>query len=119
MFSWQPSGSFPFSCDHQAGSCDAQLTNYRSQMDNLVSGLQSDQAASAALYKEAEDALESAKQQWLDERVECLEKHESRQVSMCLFGVDLQRKCGLVAQHRDLMAEVDAVDGSNHAHTDR
>jgi len=132
-FSWQPSQTFTLSCDFEGdGTCDSQLANYKIQMDELTSGLRADTEEPVRLYVEAAEACQTAKDdhvakqsaldsavvQWNTKKQECLNKHESRQVSMCIFGTELQRKCGKVDAYNTILAEIDQTGGVR-SHPDR
>jgi len=133
-FSWKSSEVFEFSCNFASdGTCDSQLATFESQMNDMLSGLRSELDESVRLYEEAaagceqakadtvakQNAREGADTAWEAQREVCFGKHESREVSMCLFGEELQRKCGEVTAYDDLLAQVDKVNGGVHSHADR
>jgi len=134
-YEWTPRAEqLKFVCDiSQHGNCDEQMKNYRSQIGNMMGALRSDVSAKVASYTEAKQACDAAKADsvekqdsrdaavaaWEGQRRECLQKHEPRQVAMCLFGVSLQGKCGKFEAYRTLMAQIDEVKGGEYSHPDR
>jgi len=134
-YEWTPNPEkLKFVCDiSQSGNCDQQLTNYESQIGNMMAGLRSDVDAKVAAYTEAKQACDAAKADavekqdsrdaavtaWEGKRTECEEKHEPRQVAICMFGAALQAKCEGVEAYRTLMAQIDQVKGGEYSHPDR
>jgi len=133
LFDWQATGSYDFACDIQEeGNCDQQLANYQTKIDDLKSGLQSDYDTAKEEFTVAKQGCDEAKadtvqkesehntatDQWDDQRAECMRKHEDRQVSMCLFGADLQLKCSAVREHEELLGKIDGT-GTRHSEVDR
>jgi len=136
LFDWQVPASydFAFACDFQeSGNCDQQLVNYQSQIDEMVAGLNSelnaakekftvakqgcDDAKADHVQKQSE--LDTAEEQWGAQRTQCLQNHEDRQISMCLFGAELQLKCAAVTSHEELVGKVDEAGTSEHSEADR
>jgi len=134
-YEWTPNPEkLKFVCDiSQSGNCDQQLKNYESQIGNMMAGLRSDVDAKVAAYTEAKQACDAAKADavekqdsrdavvtaWEGKRTECEEKHEPRQVAICMFGAALQAKCEGVEAYRTLMAHIDQVKGGEYSHPDR
>jgi len=135
MFTFTPDpDKLKFVCDiAEHGNCDPQMTNYQTQIDSMLSTLRTDAAAATSSWTEAKTAcdaakanvvqkqydLEAAKKAWRAQRQRCLSEHESRQVSMCIFGKNLQHKCEKASAYTDLIAEVEKVNGGEHSHPDR
>jgi len=135
MFTFTPDADrLKFVCDiSEHGNCAPQLQNHRTQINSMMSGLRADAAAAVASWTEAKNAceavkgdvaqkekdLEDANKAWRAQRKRCLLAHESRQVSMCLFGKNLQHKCEKDSVYTDLIAEVEKVNGGEHSHPDR
>jgi len=132
-FAFTAPGSYDFFCDIQEhGNCDQQLTNYQAQIDEMVSGLQSDFDAAKERFTVAKQGCDEAKadhvqkqsehdtaiEQWDTQRAECMQNHEDRQVSMCLFGAELQLKCAAVTAHEELVEKANGA-GSEHSEADR
>merc|ERR1719384_894088 len=134
-YEWTPDAEkLKFVCDiSQNGNCDQQLKNYDSMIKNMMDGLRSDVAAKVAAYTEAKQACDAAKADavqkedsrdaavtaWEDKRKECQEKHEPRQVAICMFGIALQAKCEGVYEYQTLMTQIDKVNGGEYSHPDR
>jgi len=123
-----------FYCDiAQYGNCDEQIKNYRYQIGQMTAGLRSDvdyrkqrftfakQACDAAKADviEKQDARDAAVSDYERQREECMRQHEPRQVAMCLFGVNLQKKCARFEAYKALMAQIDQVKGGEYSHPDR
>merc|ERR1719330_1968454 len=122
-FGWSADASkLQFACDiSELGNCESEVSKFNSQMDSMLADLQSDMAAKTQSWAEAkaqcdaakadvvekQSARDSAVADWKHQREDCLHKHESRQVSMCLFGAKLQVKCQKAAAYRTLLSEVD------------
>jgi len=99
----------------------------------MVAGLKADVKAKVDSYQEAKQACDAAKADvvakqyardaavaaWESKRRECVQKHEPRQVAMCLFGVSLQNKCAKVEAYNTLMYQIDQVKGGEYSHPDR
>lgn len=134
-FSWQ-SDEFPsqFDCDNaEASACSTELSNFETQVNDLVASLKETLAQSESDYAEAKAGCDTAKEDlvakqsahdtaltaWNEKKVECLSLHETRTVSMCNFGSELQRKCADVTAYHDLLAQVDAVNGGVYSRPDR
>jgi len=123
-----------FYCDiAEYGNCDEQLKNYKSQITNMRSALQYDMNVKEQSYKRAKQRCDAAKAdlvekqsardgasaEWSSQRRQCLEKHEPRQVAMCIFGTTLQAKCDKVAAYKMLMSQIDQEKGGEFSHPDR
>jgi len=123
-----------FYCDiAEYGNCDLQLNNYKSQIASMRSALQYDMTVKEQSYNRAKQrcdaakadvvekqtAQDSAKAEWQGQRRQCLEKHEPRQIAMCLFGASLQAKCEKVAAYKMLMSQIDQEKGGEFSHPDR
>jgi len=83
-----------------------------SQIEPVPDGAKADVVAK-------QSALGDATSAWQDARRNCLEKHESRHVALCFFGKALQRKCGKVTEYRDLIGEIEKVNGGGYSRPDR
>jgi len=134
-YSWKSNpNSLKFYCDiAQYGNCDEQIQNYRYQIQNMAAGLRSDVAykkqsfneakkrcdAAKAVVIEKQDAHSSSIAAWHSKKRECLQKHEPRQVAMCVFGATLQAKCEKVEAYKTLMSQIDQVKGGEYSHPDR
>jgi len=135
MFSFEANpDSLSFVCNIAThGNCDPQLQNYEAQVESMLQGLESDAAAAEKRWQEAKAACDAAKAEvvakrsaldsaisvWKAARKDCLAKHESRQITVCIFGTTLQHKCSKVAVYKSLLKEVDTVNGGEHSHPDR
>jgi len=135
MFSFEPNpDSLSFVCNIAThGNCDPQLQNYEAQVESMLQGLESDAAAAEKRWQEAKAACDAAKAEvvakrsaldsaisvWKAARKDCQAKHESRQITVCIFGTTLQHKCSKVAVYNSLLKEVDTVNGGEHSHPDR
>jgi len=132
QFNWQSPG-LEFVCDIQEhGNCNQQMTNYLTQIEDMNSGLQSDVTSAEGVFTQAKNRCDVAKvdlaekqsahsdalEAWSAQRALCLQKHEARQVSLCLFGAELQLKCSAAGAHTDLMAKVNGA-GSEYSEADR
>jgi len=134
-FEWAPDAAkLKFVCDiSEHGNCDLQMKNYQSQIDNMMAGLRIEVDAKVASYTEAKEACDAAKADvvkkqyaldgatasWQNQKRQCMQKHETRQVSMCLFGSNLQNKCDKGAAYLELMAAIDKENGGEYSHPDR
>jgi len=132
---FQPqAATLQFDCDISThGNCDAQIEDYMDQIDSMISGVKADTQAAVESWTEAKNACDAAKADvlakqsalgdatsaWQAARSDCQEKHESRQVSLCIFGKALQRKCGKVTEYRDLIEEIEKVNGGGFSRPDR
>jgi len=132
---FQPqAATLKFDCDistHE--NCDAQIADYMAQIDSMLSGVTADTQVAVNSWTEAKNACDAAKADvvakqsalgdatsaWQDARSNCQDTHESRQVALCIFGKELQRKCGKVTEYRDLLGEIEKVNGGGHSRPDR
>jgi len=135
MYTNEPNAEeYKFECDiSEHGSCDPQMKSYQTEIDSLLSGVQSGAVEATSLWTEAKNACDAAKAEvvareqalaaaisaWQKQRSQCMSAHESRQIAVCVFGADLQRKCEKATAYSDLMAEVDKVGGGEYSHPDR
>jgi len=123
-----------FFCDISThGNCDAQIANYKAQVDSMISGVKAETQAAVESWTEAKNACDAAKADvvakqsalgdatsaWHDARSSCKEKHESRQVALCMFGEALQRKCGKATEYRDHIEAVEKENGNEYSRPDR
>jgi len=123
-----------FECDISThGNCDAQMENYVAQIESMLSGVRAEVQAAEESWTEAKNACDAAKADvvakqsslsdatsaWHDARSECQEKHETRHVTLCIFGKALQRKCGKVTAYHELVTETETENGGAHSHPDR
>jgi len=126
--------SMKFECNIAThGNCDPQMQSYDAQVQSMLGNLDTNQALAVKGWQEAKDACDAAKAEvaarqsaletaisvWRAVRKDCQAKHESRQVTVCIFGATLQRKCSKAAAYSSLIKEVDAVNGGEHSHPDR
>merc|ERR1719469_673980 len=116
-----------------AGNKDSELKTNREKIDGLLSSVKTGAQQATARWTQAKNAcdhahaevekaqhdLHQAQEIWSNQRKRCMEMHESRQVSLCLFGVNLQRKCGKVAAFNQVIYEVNLENGGTHSHPDR
>jgi len=58
----------------------------------------------------AEDVEAQARQEFQSQRAQCMQDHESRQVSICVFGRDLTSKCSSKVAFEELDAEIDGAN---------
>jgi len=114
------------------GKCDAQVVDFDSQVNSILESLKQDLAAHQTSYTEAkercdvanenvvtkESALDAANEAFSSQKDSCSQKHETRSLDMCMFGSDLQAKCGKVTAYEDLLADIDAT-GNELSHSDR
>jgi len=135
MYTNEPNAEeYKFECDiSEHGGCGPQMKSYQTEIDSLLSGVQSGAVEATGLWTEAKNACDAAKAEvvareqalaaaisaWQKQRSQCMAAHESRQVAMCVFGADFQRKCEKATAYNDLMAEVDKVGGGEYSHPDR
>ena len=125
---------YKFGCDiSEHGNCDPQMKDWEAEIDSLLSGVKSGAVEATGLWTEAKHACDAAKAEvvareealaaaisaWQKQRAHCMTEHESRQIAMCVFGTDLQRKCEKAKAYSNLMAEVDKVGGGEYSHPDR
>jgi len=122
-----------FDCDFSTGDCDGQLTNYRTQVTSMLSGLKDELSNKQADYDVAKTACQQAVDdttaqssahdekivEWNSKQTECQSIHTSRLLTMCNFGTALQRKCMTAAAYTNLIEEVERVDGGGHSQPDR
>jgi len=123
-----------FLCDISTHSnCIQQMTNYKSQVNGMVSGLKSDLSDKKGLYATAKglcdaavastlaksNAHDASIQAWQIKRGECQKGHEDLRIAQCSFGTELQRKCTKATAYTNLLAEVDQVGGGVHSQPDR
>merc|ERR1719384_2852544 len=133
-FSFDPTLDFHFSCEFATpGFCDTQLSNYKAQVNDMLSTLDSDVQAASASYDEAKSACDSAKadvvaktaaldaadKAYDAQKLTCMGLHENRQLALCAFGTSLQQKCTDVAAYNSLMADIDQVNGGEYSQPDR
>jgi len=133
LFSFKPDSDFEFSCSFGAGACAAGVADYKVQVNNMLSTFDTNAEQATASWEDAKGrcdaahadvaakttALGEAQSAWTNQRSTCLEKHEARQLDICLFGEDLQHKCSKKDAYLGLMAEVDQVDAGVHSQPDR
>jgi hypothetical protein len=135
MFSSEPAAAgLKFNCDFSAnGNCDNQKQSYRTQINSMLAALQSDATKHTISWTQAkgicdaakadvvakQTALEGANAAWSAQQHQCMTKHESREIALCLFGTVLQQKCGKVAAYSNLMEGIDTVNGGEYSHPDR
>jgi len=136
LFNWQVPSSydFAFACDFlEEGNCDQQLTNHQTQINGMVAELNSEFNAAQDSFTAAKKGCDDAKadhvqkqsehktaiEQWDTKKAECQQNHEDREVSMCLFGVELQHKCAAVTAHEELVGQLDKEGGTEHSEVDR
>merc|ERR1719384_2946221 len=133
-FSFDPTLDFHFSCEFATpGFCDTQLSNYKAQVNDMLSTLDSDVQAASASYDVAKAACDSAKADivaktaalgaaedaYNGQKTICLGEHETRQLALCDFGTSLQAKCSVVDSYNSLMADIDQVNGGAYSQPDR
>jgi len=133
-FRWGQTTLKGFTCDlSQETSCSDQVAQYSSQVNALLSALQSSESSASDEYKKAKHNCELAKQteeekaaahvdalhDWQDQQKDCVQKRDVRKKSICLFGEGLQTKCSKVSDFKSFLSKVDAVNGSEHSHPDR
>jgi len=66
-----------------------------------------------------EESLRRAIERYEGQHERCLGYQEARQLAMCNFETKYRGKCDLVTLYRNLMEEIDTVDGSDYSHPDR
>jgi len=118
-------GDLVFECDISAsGNCDVQLAEFERRIDALLTSLEQDVFAKSEVYTNAksrcdaakaaivvaEDAEAQARQEFQNQREQCMQDHESRQVSICVFGRDLTSKCSSKVAFEELDAEIDGAN---------
>jgi len=121
-------------CDFSDGdSCNKQLEAYTAMVNNLVDTLASDAAVATETWTnhkkacdganahatEMTQAKEGADKAWVQQKDTCWSNHENRQMSLCNFGVALQTKCQKVGDYRNLIEEIEAVNGGVNSEKDR
>lgn len=115
-----------FHCDiSEQGNCDAQVENFRLQVSSMIDGVVSDLRAKQELYNEAKGECDAANADVVEKqsehdtalvafeerKEECMRTHETRQLSMCLFGTALQQKCEQVSAYHEILGEIDSSEG--------
>jgi len=133
-FHWGRKTLSGFSCDFsQEASCSDQVAKYSSQVTELLSALQSSESAASDEYKEAKHKCElaikneeekvgahaNASHAFAHQQKDCQQALDARREAICLFGEELQSKCGQVSEFKAFLSEVEAVKGSEHSHPDR
>lgn len=86
--------------------------------DKYDKTLASCRAAKTAVT-EADTANDQARSALEKQRSECEDLVEIRQTAMCLFGLKLQEKCGMLEKYKSLLGDVETVDGGVYSHPDR
>lgn len=122
-----------FECDISiAGNCDSPLAIFKTRLDGLISGLETDVSDKTDIFKAAKgrcdaavwafgnatEAQSDAKKAFEDQEKVCEKRRQSRQVSMCLFGIDLAGKCASKAEFETLNNQIDIVN-QTHSEVDR
>jgi len=123
-----------FECDISIqGNCDGPLEAFTERVNGLLTGLENDVTDATRVYTAAKGRCDSAKaaivaaqaalvqaqDEFQTQRTQCMESHESRQVSLCMFGMDLSTKCGSARGFKSLEAEIDASNSGIHSEPDR
>jgi len=122
-----------FECDVSQGECVAKLEEYEAnEVQQLLASVHSELVAKKEVYTAdraacdaaladvlaKQNALTDALAGWKGQKAACVPLKESRQLSMCLFGTDLQSKCEKAADHEAQVALIDGA-GSEFSKSDR
>jgi hypothetical protein len=122
-----------FECDISIrGNCDGPLADFTGRVNSLLTGLEADVSSATGVYTAAKGRCDSAKAaivaaqgalvqaqgDFSTQRQQCMQSHESRQVSLCMFGMDLSAKCDSASAFKALEAQIDG-SGSIHSEPDR
>jgi len=122
-----------FECDISIkGNCDGPMADFTGRVNSLLTGLEADVTRATDVYTAAKGRCDSAKaaivaaqaalaqaqDEFQTQRQQCMQSHESRQVALCMFGMDLSAKCDSVGDFKALEAQIDG-SGSIHSEPDR
>jgi hypothetical protein len=119
-------------CKFHGSDCYQNYTTYRTNIVDWVEALNELRIQAKADYDQLDAECTTAanllqaradcstlKQAWMDKSVECSTKYGQRQVAVCEFGDRLASKCTHSSEYLELIAKVDALNGTWHSDPDR